>query len=159
MKQLAGFVLALLASGCSAVGYHGGAVTVTDGYFLEKKITPLSGRDVQITIWAHANSDGVLEQTLREEARAYGLRQDCPSTAVENMVFGLSNAMLDARRFVRATVRCQNFGYTGYNNNGYGSPQPLNANAPLPEPLIQPNMNTYSNSSSTGNTSRTQKAR
>ena len=74
------------------------------------------------------------------------------------MVFGLSNAMLDARRFVRATVRCQNFGYTGYNNNGYGSPQPLNANAPLPEPLIQPNMNTYSNSS-TGNTSRAQKAR
>ena len=74
MKQLAGLVLVLLASGCSAVGYHGGAVTVTDGYFLEKKITPLSGRDVQITIWAHANSDGVLEQTLREEARAYGLR-------------------------------------------------------------------------------------
>ena len=33
-----------------------------------RKITALDGRDIELTIWAHANSDGVLEQTLRQEA-------------------------------------------------------------------------------------------
>ena len=36
MKYLSIALLAIAVSGCSAVGYHGGTVTVTDGYALEK---------------------------------------------------------------------------------------------------------------------------
>lgn len=70
MKYLVAACLAAVVSGCSAVGYHGGVMTASDGYVLERKITALSGRDVELTVWAHANSEGVLEQTLRTVARA-----------------------------------------------------------------------------------------
>ncbi len=134
MKYLSIALLAIAVSGCSAVGYHGGTVTVTDGYALEKKITALDGRDIELTIWAHANSDGVREQTLRQEARAYGASQGCPTPAIERLVFGLSNAMLDARRYARATVRClpQARPATAY------QPGQVYLNAPLPEPVIEP---------------------
>ena len=86
MKYLVAACLAAVVSGCSAVGYHGGVMTASDGYVLERKITALSGRDVELTVWAHANSEGVLEQTLRAEARAYGVRQPAQTPALKTGV-------------------------------------------------------------------------
>lgn len=134
MKYPSIVLLAMLAGGCSAVGYHGGTVTLTDGYALERKITVLDGRDVELTIWSHVNSDGVLEQALRQEARSYGASQGCPNPAVERLVFGLSNAMLDARRYARATVRCT----PQARQADFHQPGQVYLNAPLPEPVIEP---------------------
>ncbi len=141
MKYLVAACLAAVVSGCSAVGYHGGVMTASDGYVLERKITALSGRDVELTVWAHANSEGVLEQTLRTEARAYGVRQGCPNPGIEKLVFGLENAMLDARRYARATVRCT----PSANLAGYINLSPAGA---LPEPTIDPGMSVKKKTSS-----------